>query len=68
MRIGVLEFWQEAVDRPSYFLKRSVAEDLVGRGFAVWAVPRRVIKKLNNERLPIRPRAPRQLGIRVSKW
>lgn len=68
MRIGVLEPWQEDLDKPCFHLKRSVAEDLVNRGFALWAVPHRVIKKINSERLPVTPRAPKQLGMRVFKW
>lgn len=68
MRIGVLESWQDATYRPSFHLKKSVAEDLVKRGFAVWTVPGRVIQKLTAERLPVRVRAPRQLGLAVTKW
>lgn len=68
MRVGVLEPWQAATDRPNFHLKMSIAEDLVARGHAVWAVPRKRIQKIVAGNLPILPRAPKQLGMRVSKW
>jgi hypothetical protein len=68
MRIGVLEPWQDATYRPSFHLKKSIAEDLVNRGFAVWAVPGRIIQKITTGNLPVRVRAPRKLGMVVTKW
>jgi hypothetical protein len=62
MLIGVLEPWQDATYRTNYHIKRSIAEDLVERGFATWVVPAKTIQKLTNERLPVRVRAPRHLG------
>ncbi len=68
MRIGVLEHWQDMTFRPNYHIKKSIAEDLVARGFAIWLVPSKTIQKVSEERLPVRVRAPRQLGMVVTKW
>lgn len=66
--IGVLETWQESWNTPGSWLKRSVAEELVGKGLAVW-VSRRLIKKVVDGKLPVKTvRAPKQLGMRVSRW
>lgn len=46
MRIGVLGVNQAVTDVPRLSYKRSIAEDLVRRGFAVWAIPSRVIKRV----------------------
>lgn len=45
MRIGVLEIEQHTTERPRFFMKKSVAEDLVNRKLAVWAVPGRVVQR-----------------------
>jgi DNA-binding transcriptional LysR family regulator len=64
--IGVLNPGEDATFRPSFHIKKSVAEDLVRRGLAIWLVPEHTIQKLANERL-VRAYAPKQLGI-TSSW
>jgi hypothetical protein len=46
MRIGVLESSQALTDTPRFSYKRSIAEDLVRRGFAVWAIRDRIIQRV----------------------
>jgi hypothetical protein len=58
MRIGVLDKGQFPTERPVFHLKKSVAEDLVSRGHAVWVEPGRTIQRLIG---PLR--APKQLGF-----
>jgi hypothetical protein len=47
MRIGLLEKGQLPAERATYFLKKSVAEDLVKRREAVWVVPGRTIQRIS---------------------
>jgi hypothetical protein len=63
MRVGVLQMGQFPTERPSFYVKKSVAEDLVIRGHALWIEPGRVIQRLVP---PIR--APKQLGFATVKW
>src|ERR1700691_4870478 len=67
MRIGVLNHWQGILERPQFHLKKSVAEDLVSRGLAVWVEPSRVIQRAKSATPSTPPRAPRQLGVTVTR-
>jgi hypothetical protein len=49
MRIGVLDANQPMTATPRLFYKRSIAEDLVRRGFAVWVIPSRVIQRVSSQ-------------------
>jgi hypothetical protein len=57
MRIGLLEKAQLPTERATYFLKKSVAEDMVKRKEAVWIVAGRTIQRVSVFH------APKQLGF-----
>jgi hypothetical protein len=58
MRVGILEMGQFHTERPTLHVKKSVAEDLVKRGHAVWVEPGRVI-----QRTVAMLHAPKKLGF-----
>jgi hypothetical protein len=63
MRIGLLQKGQFPTERPTYFLRKSEAEDLVKRKEAVWVEPGRTVQRIAG---PLR--SPKQLGFAIFKW
>jgi len=63
MRIGVLKKEQFPTERPTFFMKKAEAEDLVKQRRAVWVEPGRTIQRVVEP-----PRPPKQLGFATFNW